>query len=122
MSVCGDNALMLKPVPVMLLPEIETAAVPEFEIVTAIDALEPISKVPKFTLDGLALSPPCVPVPLSGMDSEPFVALDVIIMLPDTAPAAVGENVVEKLAIEPAGICWPALMPLVLNPEPAAVT
>ena len=52
--------LMLKPAPVMLLPEMETAAVPVLESVTVVAALVlPTATFPKLTLVGLALSAPC---------------------------------------------------------------
>ena len=122
MSVCGDNVLMLKPVPVMLLPVMETADVPVFDSVTPIDAVAPTSKFPKLALAGLALNEPCVPVPLRGIDSEGFVAFDVMVMLLDTAPVAVGANVTEKFAVAPAAICCPELITLVLNPDPVVLT
>ena len=106
----------------MLLPVIDTAAVPGFDSVTPIDALAPMSKFPKLTLDGLALRAPCVPVPLNVMDIEPFVAVDVIVMLPGTVPVAVGANETVKFAVPPAAICCPVLSPLVLKPEPVVLT
>ena len=113
---------MLKPVPVMLLPVIETAAVPVLESVTVTGVLPPTVTLPKLTLDGLALSPPSVPVPLRGMDSDPFVAVDVIVMLPDDVPVAVGANAAEKVAVAPAAIVWFALSPLVLKLDPVVLT
>jgi len=113
---------MLKPVPVMLLPVIETGAVPGFDSVTPMDALAPTSKLPKLTLEGFALRAPCVPVPVSGIDSEGFVAVDAIVMPPEIVPVAVGANVTEKFAVPPAAICCPALIPLVLKTEFVALT
>ena len=89
---------MLNPVPLMLPPEIETPAVPVLDSVTVADVLLFTATFPKATLDGFALSAPCVPVPLSGMDNVPFVAVDVIVMPPEAAPAPVGVNETEKLA------------------------
>jgi len=113
---------MLKPVPVMLLPLIETAAVPVLDSVTVTGALPPTVTLPKLTLGGLALSPPSVPVPLRGMDRDPFVAVDVIVMLPDDDPVAVGANTAEKLAVAPAVIVWFALSAVVLKPVPVVLT
>jgi len=113
---------MVNAAPVMLLPVIEIDAVPVFVSVTPIDALRPTAKFPKPTLDGLALRVPCVPVPLSGIDSVPFVAVDVIVMLPETVPIADGVNVAEKFAVPPAAICCPGLIPLVLKTEFVVLT
>ena len=108
---------MLKPVPVMLLPVMETAAVPVLESVTVVGVLLPTATLPKLTLEGLALSAPCVPVPLRGIDTVTFVAVDVIVMLPDAVPVAVGANDAEKFAVAPAAIAWLALSPVALNPD-----
>ena len=123
LRVWADSVLMLNPVPAMLLPEIETAAVPVLESVTVVGALLlPTATLPKLTLAGLALSAPCVPVPLTGIERVPFVAVDVIVMLPDAVPVAVGANAVEKLAVAPAAIVWLALSPLALKPDPVVLT
>jgi hypothetical protein len=45
---------MLKPVPLMLLPEIEMAAVPVLDRVTEADALPFTATFPKLMLDGFA--------------------------------------------------------------------
>jgi hypothetical protein len=49
------------------------------------------------------------------------VAEDVIVMLPETAVAAVGVNEVEKLTAAPAAIVCPMLFPLALKPDPVVV-
>ena len=113
---------MLKPVPVMLLAVMETAALPILESVTVTGALPPTVTLPKLTLEGLALSPPSVPVPLRGIDSDPLLAVDVIVILPDDVPVAVGANTAEKLAVAPAAIAWFALSPVVLKPVPDVLT
>jgi hypothetical protein len=97
-------------------------AVPVFVSVTGTEALAPSITDPKLMLDGVADSPPWVPVPLSVMVSVGFVALEAITMLPLAAPAVVGANVPVTVALAPAAICPPALSPLALNPVPAAVT
>ena len=43
-------------------------------------------------------------------------------MLPEAAAAALGAKEAEKLAVLPAAIVSPTLIPLVLNPEPDVVT
>ena len=113
---------MLKPVPVIPLPEIETAAVPVLESVTATAALLPTARLPKLMLAGLALSAPCVPIPLSGIETVPLVAVDVIVMLPDTVPVAVGTNETAKFAVAPAAIVCSVLSPVALNPDPVVLT
>jgi hypothetical protein len=113
---------MVKPVPLMLLPEIETAAVPLLESVTDADELPFTATPPKLMFDGFALSSPRTPVPPRGIDSVPFVAVDVIVMLPESAVAAVGANEAEKLAVPPAAMVWLALIPLMLNPDPDVAT
>lgn len=120
--VCGESVLMLKPVPPMLLAVIETAAVPVLVSVTGTAALLPTGRFPKLMLAGLALSVPCVPVPLRAIDIVPFVAVDVIVMLPVTVPVVVGANVAERLAVAPAAIVCPALTPLALKPDPLVLT
>src|SRR2546422_6454963 len=64
-SVSGrDKPLMLKPVPEALAAERVTLAVPELVNVTGFDPLLPTRTFPKLTLAGLAVSCPCVPLPL----------------------------------------------------------
>jgi hypothetical protein len=114
---------MLKPVPVILLPVMETAAVPVLESVTVVaELLLPTTTFPKLMLEGLALSAPCVPVPLRAIVSVPFVAVDVIVIVPDAVPVAVGVKATEKLAVAPAAIVCPGLSPLALKPVPVALT
>jgi hypothetical protein len=84
--------VMLKPVPEALAAEIVTPAVPEFVRVTDTEPLLPMRRLPKLTLEGLAMSWPCVPVPLRATVMVGLVALLVIVMLPEAFPAAVGEN------------------------------
>jgi hypothetical protein len=73
-------------------------------------------------LEGFALSTACVPVPLNEITSGEFVAVELIVMAPETVPAAVGANAAVRDAVAPAAIVWPALMPLELKPAPADVT
>ena len=113
---------MLNPVPLMLPPEIEMAALPVLDKVTEAELLLFKATFPKLMLDGLALSAPWVPVPIRGIESVGFVAVEVIVMLPEAWLADAGRNEAEKLAVLPAPIVWPALIPLVLNPEPDVVT
>ena len=88
---------MLKPVPVMLLPLIATAAVPVLESVTDVgELLLPTTTLPKLMLAGFALSAPCVPVPLRAIFSGEPGALLVIETLPLALVAVVGAKVTVK--------------------------
>jgi hypothetical protein len=81
----------------------------------------PKGTLPKFRLEGLALSAPAIPVPLSRMDSAPLVALELMVRLPETVPGAAGAKLTEKFAVPPAAIVSPALIPLTLKPEPVVL-
>lgn len=92
-SVTGvANPLMLKPVPETLPEETTTLAVPVFVNVIATESLAPVTRLPKFTLAGFALSFPCVPIPLRGMVTTGFVALLLIVIVPAALPVTVGMN------------------------------
>jgi hypothetical protein len=94
---------MLKPLPVILLPVMETAALPVLESVTVVGELVlPTATLLKLTLEGLALSVPCVPVPLSAIVAGDPGALLVIEMLPEVLPADVGANVTVNARFAPA--------------------
>jgi hypothetical protein len=94
---------MLNPAPVILLPVIETAAVPVLESVTVVGVLLPTATLPKLMLAGLALSAPCVPVPVRAIFKGEPVALLVTDTLPLTLVAVVGANVTVKETV------WPGL-------------
>ena len=83
---------MLKPVPVMLLPSMETAAVPRFATVIPIEALAPTGKFPKLAFEGLALSAPCVPVPLRAIARGEFDASLKKVSVAVSLPPDVGAN------------------------------
>ena len=112
----------VKPVPVMACAVMEMADVPVFDTVTGTDPLEPTARLLKLMLAGFAASAPCVPVPLRGMVSVVFVAVDVITMFAETAPVVVGANVAVNDALAPAAIVWFAATPLVLKPDPVVLT
>ena len=102
LSVCADSVLMLKPVPVMLLPVIEIAPVPVFVSVTVVGVLLlPTATLPKLTLEGLALSAPAVPVPLRAIVRGEFGSVLVIDTLPLALAAVVGSNVMVKEVVWP---------------------
>jgi len=116
-----DNPVMLKPVPDAAAAEIVTLADPEFVMVTDAEPLVPTGTLPKFTLVGLAARPPCVPVPVRGIESVASVALLVIEILPVALPAAVGANCAVKLTFRPAPMVTGAVMPVMLKPVPLVV-
>jgi hypothetical protein len=93
LSVAGAvKPLMLKPAPEALPDEITTLAAPVFVRVTATDALAPLIRLPKLMLAGLALSRPCVPMPLKGIVSDGSAALLVMVTVPMAFPVAAGVN------------------------------
>jgi hypothetical protein len=90
-SVTGVlNPLMLRPVPDTVALDIVTLAVPEFVNVTDWVPLLPTATDPQFTLEGLAATWPCIPVPDNAIDAGEPGALLTIEMLPVAAPAVVG--------------------------------
>ena len=94
---------MLNPANVMLLPVMETAAFPVLESVTVVGELVlPAATLPKLTLEGLALSVPCVPVPLRAIVAGDPGALLVIEILPEALPADVGANATVNARFAPA--------------------
>ena len=82
----------LKPVPLAVICEMVTLALPVLLRVTVCVALVPVVRLPKLNEAGLAES--CkleeTPVPLRGMLSAGFVALLVSVMLPEKLLAAAG--------------------------------
>src|SRR5260221_6514123 len=78
--------------------------------------------LPKARLVGFDPSAPAVmPVPVNGMFSVGFEAVEVIAILPLTAPAAVGLNNTLKVALCPAASVTGALIPLTLDPDPVTL-
>lgn len=61
-------------------------------------------------------------MPESEIVSVGFVAVEVIVMLPLTAPAALGVNETLNVALWPAPIVTGAVIPLKLNPVPLTAT
>ena len=118
-SVSGrDKPLMLKPVPEALAAERVTLAVPELVNVTVCDPLLPTRTFPKLTLAGLAVSCPCVPVPLRAIVRVGLDASLVSVMLPEAFPAAAGANCAVKVVLCPAARVSGVASPLALKPVP----
>jgi len=112
----------VKPVPVMLCAVIDTDEVPVFDSVTDTEPLAPTARPAKLMPGGFALRAPCVPVPLNGIFSVAFVAVDVIATFPETVPEVVGANWAVNDMLAPAAIVWFAARPLVLKLDPVVVT
>lgn len=55
------------------------------------------------------------------MTSGELVAVDAIVTVPEADPATLGAKVAVKLALPPAAICCPDVIPLAVKPAPAAV-
>jgi hypothetical protein len=94
--------VMLKPEPSTFACEIVTAAEPPLVRLIVCELLFPVVTVPKFALEGLALSAPCVPTPMSAIfNGEPGASF-VIEMLPVAEPVPLGAN----FAVN--DVLWPA--------------
>jgi hypothetical protein len=83
----------------------------------------PTVTLPKLRLVGFALrAPGATPVPETGMVSVGFVAVEVTVRLPLTAPAAAGANLTVKVALCPPLNVTGAVIPLTLKPVPVIPT
>lgn len=91
-SVPAVKPDIVKSVPETLAAETETGAVPVFESVTDAELLLPTKTLPNFMLLGLAESWPCVPVPLSAIESVGLEAFVEIVIVPETVPVVAGAN------------------------------
>ena len=113
------------PVPLTATVEILTAAFPVLVRTTDCVVLLPVATDPKLILVELALNWPVAaadPVPVNGTLSDGFVgSLLVMVTLPVTAPAVVGENVTIACADCPALMVAGVAMPLMPNSEPVNV-
>ena len=105
--------------------EIFTAAFPVFVTTTFCPELLPTAIVPNATLVGDAVNWPVaveVPEPDNATVSVGFVgSLLVIVTLPVLDPAAVGVNVIARVADCPAAIVLGVVIPLIANSVPASV-
>jgi hypothetical protein len=117
-----DRPLNLNPAPLALAAEMVRLDPPE--LVNVSDKLEllPTCTLPNARLVGLAVSDPCAtPVPERGMVRSELLPVDVMLMLPLSAPVAVGAKTTVN------DVLWPAVKvngkdsPLRLNPVPLAV-
>lgn len=95
---------------------------PVFVTVSERVCLLPTETDPKLRLVGLDVSAPAAaPVPESEMFNVGFDAVEVIVIVPEAAPAAVGANETLKVAFCPAVRVTGAVIPVKLNPEPFVI-
>jgi hypothetical protein len=83
--------------------------------------LEPTVTLPRASVAGDTVSCPTVvvtPVPVIGMVKVEFVAVDVMVRFPFTAPADVGENETVNVALCPPVSVSGVVIPLTLSPVP----
>ncbi len=113
---------MVNPAPETLAWEMLMVAEPELVKVTVEEPEEPTLTLPKVTAPGLEVRLPCVPVALSGIASVELLALLLMAMEPEAAPAVVGANCAVKftdwLAVSATGVESPEM----LKPAPVVVT
>src|SRR5579863_2000931 len=96
---------------------------PLFVTVSERILLLPTDTVPKLRLVGLEVrGPAAAPLPESGMFNVGFDAVDVMVRVPLTAPADAGSNETLKLALWPPARVRGAVIPLIVNPDPAIAT
>lgn len=121
-SVKGKlRPVMLKPVPVAVAAVMVMLVPPELVSVSESVCVLFNCTLPKLRLDGFAVSAPAAsPVPVSGMLSEEFEALEVNATFPLALPPVVGAKVTVKLDVWPAFSVRGKLRPLMLKPAPVA--
>lgn len=86
------------------------------------DFVRPSTTLPKLKLVGEMLIPACVPVPLKTIVSGEPVALLVTVTAPLAAPAVVGANFTERVAVCDGANVAGVVNPLTLKPVPLALT
>jgi hypothetical protein len=115
--------LTLNPVPLTPTWEIVTVDPPVLVTVSESVLLLLTGTLPKARLVGFdPIAPAATPVPVNGIFSIGFDAVEVMVTSPLTAPATVGVNSTLKVALCPAARVTGALIPLTLNPDPLAPT
>ncbi len=115
----GFTPLMVYPVPLGVIEEIVSELPPELDSVSERVLVEPVATLPKLKLAGLAVTVPGeTPVPESAMFSGELEPLLTIARVPETLPAAVGENFTETVALWFAFKVVGKVRPLIVNPLP----
>src|SRR5258708_33501010 len=110
--------LVLNPVPLALICEMDTAEFPVFVKVTVCEALVPVVRLPKLSDVGFAASckAEATPDPLRGILKAGFVALFVSVRLPERLPAEVGVKPTLNVAVPPGATESGKANPDKLNP------
>jgi hypothetical protein len=122
-SVVGiARPLIVYPVPEITAWLIVAAEVPALESVIVCVPLLPTATLPKFKVDGLAVSDGCTPVPVAEITLGEFVALLTTETVPFTAPTTVGANTTESTVVCPAVSVIGVAIPFALNPAPTTAT
>jgi hypothetical protein len=121
-SVSGRvSPLKLNPAPLALAAEIVRLDAPEFVSVPESDFEVPVCMFPKLKLAGFDPNWPCAtPVPESETASDELLALELIVSVPEAAPAALGLNTVLKVVACPALSVSGRAGPVTVNPLPVA--
>lgn len=122
-NVIGSaGPLIVNPVPETTAELIVAAALPVLEIVIVCDALLPVATLPKFKVEGLAVSDGCTPVPVAAITAGEFVALLITEIVPFTAPTAVGAYTTDNTVVCPAVSVIGVAIPFALIPAPTTAT
>lgn len=122
-SVIGSaEPLIVNPVPETTAELIVAAALPVLEIVIVCDALVPVTTLPKFKVDGLAVSDGCTPAPVVVITLGEFVALLTTETVPFNAPTTVGAYTIESTVLCPPLKVIGVAIPFALKPSPTTPT
>jgi hypothetical protein len=111
--------LKLKPVPVIPTCEIVRLEPPVLLTVSVSDSLCPTVSLAKLRLPGFEPSAPeATPVPLSGTDSDPFEASELMVKEPLAAPLVCGSNVTFNVVLWEGLTVTGTAIPLSWKPGP----
>jgi hypothetical protein len=96
--------------------------VPALRMVSVCVLVTPTETLPKLTLEGVTEICGCIPMPVRETVAGEFVALLTTATLPARLPVEAGANVTLNEVDWPAARLSGSVIPLVLNPAPAALT
>jgi hypothetical protein len=117
----GEKPAVLNPVPLALICEMETLALPVFVSVTGWVALVPVVRLPKLSDAGLGVS--CnndeTPDPDRDTTTGEFGELFVSVTLPEKLLAVLGRKPTVKVDVPPGAIESGVVMVLTVKPVPA---
>ena len=111
----------LKPVPASVAWVTLRFAVPAFRMVSDCVLATPTVTFPKLTLAGVTEICACTPVPLNAIVAGEFVAVLVMVTLPERLAAVAGSNVTLNEVDCPAASVSGTVHPLTLNPVPLSL-